>query len=378
MELFMRILQVLPALEAGGVTSGTLEIARALVNNGDEAHVFSVPGDRVMALQKSGAIYHQAESARKSWKNYHSLKLFVEKIIINQKIDLVHARSRFPAWAAYAACRATKVPLLTTYHGVYTGMAMPLKKYYNSVMVRGAAVIAVSDFIAGEIRRHYPWVQPQKIHVIPRGVDPAVFDPAKVSVQPLWGQGRIALLPGRLTGWKGQGLAIQAVAMLAAEYPDLRLVLLGDDQGRTEYKQSLHRLAASLGLGEKVVFAPPTAAMPSAYAAADIVLAPSTLPEAFGRVMVEAAAMGKPVVAAGHGGAAETVLPGVTGFLHQPGDPVSLAAGMRQGLDLSAEEKVNLAVVARDRVLHNYTTEKMQAATLSVYAQLIEESGKHR
>ena len=367
----MRILQVLPALEAGGVTSGTLEIARALVDCGDEAHVFSAPGDRVAALQKSGAIHHIAGSARKSWRNYHALKIGIEKIIVDQKIDLVHARSRFPAWAAYAACRTTGVPFITTYHGVYTGMGVPPKKYYNSVMVRGAAVIAVSDFIAGEIRRHYPWVPSQKIHVIPRGVDAAVFDPAKVVAQPLWGQGRIALLPGRLTGWKGQGLAMQAAALLAAEYPDLRLVLLGDDQGRTEYKESLHRLAASLGLGEKVVFAPPTAEMPKAYAAADIVLAPSTLPEAFGRVMVEAAAMGKPVVAAGHGGAAETILPGVTGFLHQPGDPVSLAAGIRKVLNLSFEAKSILAATARTRVQDNYTTAKMQAATLSVYARLI-------
>lgn len=238
--------------------------------------------------------------------------------------------SAAPAWAAFRAARALNIPFVTTYHGSY-GEKSKLKKRYNQVMAAGARVVAVSTFISDLIKSRYK-IDPAKLRVIHNGVDLQKFDPAAVRgdravrLAKEWrienGQPAI-LLPGRLTGWKGQRLFIRALAKM--QHQDAVGILIGSDQGRHKYTQELLDLANRLGIGGRLRLAGHVEDMPAALKLADIVVNCSTEPEAFGRTIIEAQAMGKIVVAAGHGGAHETIEPDVTGFLFPPGDETALA-----------------------------------------------------
>ncbi len=373
----MVILQVLPALETGGVERGTVEMVQAIVAAGGTALVASAGGRMVAEVERAGGRHVGLKLMTKDplniWLNAGPLAGLIRR----EGVSLVHARSRAPAWSAWLASRRTGVPFVTTWHGVY-GEEFPGKRLYNRVMARGDRVIAISHFVAEKVASRYR-VDPARLRVIYRGVDAAVFDPARAvgdRVHKLAQAWRlppgapVVMLPARLTRWKGAELLLDAMAALPdkASY----CVLVGADQGRQTYAAALVSRAERLGLGGRVRFAGHCDDMPAALMLADVVVSASLKPEPFGRAVIEAQAMGRPVVVSDHGGAAETVQPGVTGWRVPPGDAAALAEALRHALSLDADERAALAERARDSVLTYFTTASMQQATLAVYRELLD------
>ncbi len=379
------ILQVLPSLQAGGVERGTLEIARAVVEAGGVALVASAGGRLVPQLERAGAVHLPLDLMTKDplsiWLNAGRLA----RLIRRHRVDLVHARSRGPAWSARLAARRTGTAFLTTWHGVY-GEAGPLKRRYNAVMASGDRVIAISRYVAERIAGPYR-VGPDRLRTIPRGADTAVFDPDAVRGDRIHGLARqwsvpdgaaVIVLPARVTAWKGHALLLDALALLSAQglasgpAPDWVCVLVGSsDAGRGSFGRALLAQAERLGLRARLRFAGHCADMPAAYGLADVVVVPSLRPEPFGRSVVEAQAMRRVVLAAAHGAALETVGHGTTGYLFPPGDAATLAAWLRHALSLPPEHRDRLGADARASVLAHYTTAAMQSATLDVYDELL-------
>ena len=367
------VLQVLPSLITGGVERGTVEIARAIAEAEATALVASAGGPLVRQIERAGGTHIALPLTTKSpfgiWRNAGAL----EAVIRQRKVSLVHARSRAPAWSAWIASQRTGVPFVTTFHGTYSE-TFPLKRQYNAVMARGRIVIAASHYIAGLIMdRHH--LDASRIRVIPRGVDLTVFDPDNVSgtrVAKLAAEWRLpdgvrtVVLPGRLTSWKGHFVLLDAMARLNRQ--DVMCVLVGSDQGRHDYAAALERQATRLGIASRLRLVGQCDDMPAALCLSDVVVHASTRPEAFGRVIIEAQAMGRPVIAADLGGPVETVGHGETGWLVPPGDPAALAAAIEVALDLNPAERLALGHRARSSVP---TIRAMQDATLDVYKTVL-------
>jgi len=379
------ILQVLPALQTGGVERGTIEMAEAIIGAGGRAVVASAGGRLVPLLQRAGALHVTIDGRTKDplsiWLNAGR----IARLIRAEGIDLVHARSRGPAWSARIATRRTGTPFVTTWHGVY-GENLPFKRRYNAVMASGDRVIAISRFVADRIGVGNPdgyGVGPERLRMIPRGADPVAFDPAAVRGDRIHALARlwqlpdgvpVIMLPGRVTGWKGHALLLDALARLSEGAPDLAwtCLMVGPAKGTKDgFGRELLAQAARLGLSQRLHFAGACADMPAALALADVVVVPSLKPEPFGRTVVEAQAMGRPVVVAAHGAALETVEDGLTGFAFPPGDREGLALALHHALTLDAAEKQALGLRARAHVLASYTTHAMQEATLDVYEELL-------
>jgi glycosyltransferase involved in cell wall biosynthesis len=369
------VLQVLPALDGGGVERGTLEIAAALVAAGRGALVASAGGRLVAPLEALGARHIPLPLATKSplaiWRNAAAL----EALIRREHVTLVHARSRAPAWSAWLAARRAGVPFITTYHAAYNEKPR-LKRAYNAIMARGEIVIAISHFVAGLIVARHA-IPPARIRVIPRGVDPTLFDPAGIdpvraaALAASWSLppgAPVLLLPGRLTRWKGQEILIAALARM--RHRDAVAVLLGGDQGRARYVAALHEQARHLGVADRLRLVGHSDDVPTALSLATLVVCPSLEPEGFGRTVIEGQAMARPVVVSDHGGAAETVESGRTGWRIPPGDATALAQTLDAVLDLPVDDRARLGAAARASVLAHYTTAQLQAATLAAYDEL--------
>ncbi len=370
------VLQVLPALGSGGVERGTVEIVEAVAAKGWGALVASQGGRLVASVERAGGRHITLPLRTKlPWAIWRNAGLLAE-VIRRERVDLVHARSRAPAWSAWLACRRTGVPFVTTYHGAYSDEGLG-KRRYNSVMARGARVIAASGFIAGLIRSQHG-VGDDRLRLIPRGIDPAVFDPGNIpghrvaKLAQAWSipeGAKVILLPGRVSRWKGQSVLIAALGLL--KRADLFVVFVGSDQGRHAYVRSLLDEAAALGVTSQIKLAGHSADMPAALMLADIVVSASTEPEAFGRAVIEAQAMERVVIAAGHGGAAETVTHGETGLLVPPGDASALAEAIVAVLAMPDPDRAAMGARARASVLAHYTVGAMQQATLAVYEELL-------
>lgn len=378
------ILQVAPELSAGGVERTVLEVTEAIVEAGGRALLASKGGRLEPEFERLGGELFRMDARSRNPVTIKINEVRLRQIVREEKVDLVHARSRAPAWSAWAAAKAEGVPFVTTYHGAYSGTS-GLKRAYNSVMAKGDLVIANSEWIAAHIRKVHE-TDPARIVTIPRGVDLDAFDPARVPtaeverIRALWGLAGdarlILLLPGRLTRWKGQGIAIEAMSLLTPEErAGLVLVLAGDAQGRDSYVDELERQIEGLGLRGTVRLSPHVSAadMPAAYLAAGVVLAPSTRPEAFGRVATEASAMQRPVIVSDHGGGRETVVEYVTGTRVEPGSPPALAGGIRALLSLGSTARESMGREGRAHVIRHFSKRGLQAATLSVYKRLLEK-----
>ena len=370
------VLQVLPALETGGVERGAVDIAAALTAAGWRALVASAGGAMEPGVRRAGAAHVTLPLAAKNPFAIRANSARLATLIEAEDIDLVHARSRAPAWSALYAARRTGRPFVTTFHGAYN-FGNPLKRRYNSVMARGDRVIAISRFIADHLDRHYG-ADEARVRVVPRGVDFARFDPARVGggrIVRLAGQWRlpdgvpVVMLPGRLTRWKGHEVLIDALAMLGRD--DIRCLLVGADQGRRGYRRALEARIKARGLDGLVHAVDHCDDMPAAYMLADVVVSASLDPEAFGRVAVEAQAMGRPTIASDHGAARETLRDGETGWLTAPGDARALAGTIGEALALDAAARGALAERAMAWVGANFSKEAMCAATLAVYEELI-------
>lgn len=371
-----RVLQVLPSLAAGGVERTAVDVAAGLIAQGVETFVASEGGRLVHDLEKIGAHHITLPLATKNPFRIRRNSARLREVIRAHGIQLVHARSRAPAWSARAAARAEGLPFVTTYAGTYTEN-FPGKRHYNGIMAAGDAVIANSHFIADHILARYPEAAGRLV-TIPRGIDIDLFDPARVSQERMIALAKawrmpdglpVILMPGRLTRWKGQSFLVDALATLGRR--DIACFIVGDDQGRKKYLHELEEKIRHLDLGGVVRIVGHCRDMAAAYMLADVVVAPSLEPEAFGRIPVEAQAMGRPVVATDHGGFRETVIPGETALLVAPGDVEGFAQAIKAALDLDADARQALAPYARAHVAATWTVDHMVASTIDIYRQLM-------
>lgn len=373
------ILQVLPELRAGGVERGTIEMAQAIQQAGWQAIVASAGGQMVRQLTQTGAKHIELPLQTKNLFRMRANARALERIIREHRVDIVHARSRAPAWSAYWAAQKTGARFITTFHGTY-GIENKWKKRYNAIMTKGERVIAISEFIAGHIREHYE-VDERNLRIIHRGVDVEKFSQESVTgmrVAELAKSWRmpddatdvpVILLPGRITRWKGQTVLLRALAKIR----DLPFfcVLLGDDTGHPAFRKELEEMIVKFGLAGKARIAPNTSRMAEAYMLSAVVVAPSTEPEAFGRIPVEAQAMGRPVIATDHGGFRETIIDGETGWLVKPGDADALAERLRFALSLTPEQREEWAWRARQHACDYFSSDLMKHKTINVYSELL-------
>lgn len=381
------VLQIVPELQAGGAERTTVDIAEALASVGARALVATEGGRLVAELQAKGGVWLPFPAAEKNPLKMVGNIRKLSRLCAEEKVDLVHARSRAPAWVALAAVRAMKLPFVTTYHGSYSGNSA-VKTLYNSVMARGEVVIANSHYTADLIARMHPFAR-SRTRVIHRGTDFSAYEPARIAPERIaalragWGiapDQRIVLLAARLTGWKGQRVLIEAARLLhmAGQLADTAIVLAGDAQGRNDYVAELNRQIGDAGLKDVVKIVGHCTDMPAAFLAASVVTVPSTEPEAFGRVAVEAQAMGVPVIVSDLGAVPETVLAPPqcqpnerTGWHVGAGDARMLADAIRDALGLRPSARDALALRARRHVMDNFSLSHMVGETLDVYTALL-------
>ena len=368
----LTVVQLLPALESGGVERSTLEIAEALVQAGHRALVVSAGGRLVPKLQALGGEHITLDIGRKSLLTLrHALTL--RALFARENVDIVHARSRLPAWLAVVALRgieakspATRPRLVTTVHGLNS------PSRYSAVMTRGERVICVSETVHDYVLRHYPATDSARLRVIPRGIDPVMFpraphpDPdarawAASQHAALATEGPLLLLPGRGTRLKGHADALKLLADLRGGGIAARLWLPGArETGREAYIAELEREAASLGIADAIAFTAPTDQIARAYAASDLVLQLSRKPEAFGRTVIEALSVGRPVLGWAHGGVGELLSQLQPSGAVAPFDAAALAHAART---LLARPPAPAATIP-------HTLRAMQESTLAVYAEL--------
>ena len=369
------VLQVVPSLVSGGVERGTVDVAAALVEAGWTAYVASAGGPMERELARVGAQHLTLPLASKNPFAIRRNAKALADIIRRCRIDIVHARSRAPAWSAWRAARNTGRRFVTTFHNAYDA-DLPFKHRYNSIMARGDRVIAISHFVAKHVAEVYR-VGPDRLRTIPRGVDLTRFVPDRVwgtQVAELASQWRVpdgfavVMLPGRLTRWKGGLDFIETIARVSRR--DVCGVLVGAGH-HAAFRGELEGAIERFKLGERFRIIEDCRDMPTAYMLADVVVSASTDPEGFGRVIVEAQAMGRPVVATDHGGACETIVPGITGWLVPPREPAALAAAIDEALALDEDAHAVLARQTRASVAGGFTRELMCARTIEVYEELL-------
>ena len=308
--------------------------------------------------------------------------LLISSIILFYKINIVHARSRAPAWSCLIACKLTGRKFVTTFHGTYN-FKSKLKKFYNSVMVRSDLIIAGSNFIFSHINENYSKYLSfkKKLLVIFRGINVDYFDPEtklesdEKKLLKVWDinkDKKIILLPGRLTSWKGQELFIEAINLVNIElgYESFYGIILGSDQGRDLYKKKLTRLSEQYGMNNQVRFIDHCNDMALAYKVSDIVVSASIEPEAFGRVSVEAQSMQKVIIASNIGGSNETVVDGKTGFLFQSGDAQSLSKTILKVLNMNDASLKLIGSEGRKNIIQKFNVEKMCFSTYSEYKKI--------
>jgi glycosyltransferase involved in cell wall biosynthesis len=382
----LTILQAVPRLDTGGSELATIEIAEAVTRAGASALVATEGGHMATAVTEAGGEIIPLPMASKNPFTILANAQRLTRLIEQRGVDLVHARSRAPAWSALIAARRTGRPFVTTYHGAY-GDPLPFKNFYSGVMARGDRVIANSLYTARLIAERHR-LPPDRIRVIYRGIDLAKFDPLCVDetriarLREEWGVSpgrKIVLQAARMTGLKGHRRTIEAAAVLAREgaLDDAAIIFAGDAPGKDAYRQELLALIARNGLEAKIRMVGHCRDMPAAFSAARVAVLPSLVPETFGRTSIEAQAMGCPVIISESGALPETIVSPAedatrfTGWPLPPKDPDALAARMREALRLSPEERAAIAARASARARSQFTLAQMQAKTLAVYDELL-------
>ena len=364
----MRIVQILPSLNDGGVERGVVDSNRLYVRAGHESVVISAGGRRVAQIEADGGRHVTLDVRSKNPLTAPFRAWALRRALRAIRPDLVHFRSRVPGWLTLWANRPLGLPTVSTMHGLnHPGP-------YSSVMVRADRVICVSTAGRAFVREHYPWVPEARLSVIPRGVDLETFDPARLDAawqadfRKRWGlEGRfVAAAIGRVSRLKGVDVLIRAVAELKDAWPELAALVVGGPQKHQEgYLDELQALARDLGVGDRVVFAGSQSHIPEIDALADVLCSCNvSKPESFGRTVAEALAMETPVVAAAHGGVLDIVRDGLDGFLVPPGDPHALAQALRRIRGASFGP-------LRPHIAERFTAERMAADTLALYADLL-------
>ena len=374
------IVQIVPQMNRGGVERGTVEIAEAISARGWKAVVICNGGRMENQLRRAGAEVYTLPVDTKNPMKWPAVRRRLKAVLLSVGADIVHVRSRAPAWIALPLTRAMGIHSISTIHSKFVPQNF-VKRIYNQKMLSADGIIAISDYVKSVITSHYSEAVSEKaIQVIHRGVDLDVFDPAKVSQHRivrlsetlnLPDDGPVVMLPARATEWKGHAPLIEAVARLEAK--DVTLLLLGAGDGHSRFIERLRALAIKTGLDGRLRIASGTDDMPAALMLADVVAMPSTIPEPFGRVALEAQAMGRPVVAFKHGGAIESIQEGETGWLAEPNNVEDLARCLQLALKLGPRQRTIWAKRARAHAESAFSTQQMCEKTLEIYADFLQK-----
>ena len=379
----LNVLQVIPKLGYGGAETGCYDIAHYLSENECGSFLATSGGELLKFVKKEKVKLFRLPVHSKNPIIILFNTLILTLYIFFFKIDIVHARSRAPAWSCYFASLITRRVFVTTFHGTYN-FKSNFKKFYNSVMLRAKLTIAGSNFIFSHINENYSEYlsRDKKLRVIFRGINIDYFNSKNISIlkqeklKKEWDLNSnkfTILLPGRLTYWKGQGKFIESLNILIEDFniTNFQAIILGSDQGRKVYSKKLVSLVERYKLNKKVKFISHCKEMPLAYSLADVVVSASIEPEAFGRVSVEAQSMGKPIIASNIGGSKETVINKKTGFLYKHDDPRELAKSLNTVIQLSPDELRFIGNEGRKNITKKFDVETMCQTNLKEYKRLI-------
>ena len=379
----IKILQVIPKLGYGGAETGCFDLAHYLHEHNCKSYIVTSGGPLLKYINKKKVKILRLPVQSKNPILILLNSILLTLIIFFLNVDIVHARSRAPAWSCLIATKLTRRKFVTTFHGTYN-FKSDLKKWYNSVMVRSDLIIAGSNFIFSHIKENYSKYlsNKKKFLVIFRGINTDYFNPKKIKesdknlLKKKWNitdEKKIILLPGRLTEWKGQEMFIEAISILKKNLSEIEFiaVILGSDQGRKIYKKKLIRLVEQHRLSGNVIFVDHLELMPIAYEISTVIVSSSIEPEAFGRVSVEAQSMEKPIVASNIGGSNETIINDKTGFLFKAGDSKNLSEKLKEVLNLSELTLNGIGAEGRKNIIAKFNVEKMCNTTYSEYKKLI-------
>ena len=379
----IKILQVIPKLGYGGAETGCFDLAHYLHEHNCKSYIVTSGGPLLKYINKKKVKILRLPVQSKNPILILLNSILLTLIIFFLNVDIVHARSRAPAWSCLIATKLTRRKFVTTFHGTYNFKSY-LKKWYNSVMVRSDLIIAGSNFIFSHIKENYSKYlsNKKKFLVIFRGINTDYFNPKKIKesdknlLKKKWNitdEKKIILLPGRLTEWKGQEMFIEAISLLKKNLSEIEFiaVILGSDQGRKIYKKKLIRLVEQHRLSGNVIFVDHLELMPIAYEISTVIVSSSIEPEAFGRVSVEAQSMEKPIVASNIGGSNETIINDKTGFLFKAGDSKNLSEKLKEVLNLSELTLNGIGAEGRKNIIAKFNVEKMCNTTYSEYKKLI-------
>ncbi|MDB2591310.1 glycosyltransferase family 4 protein [Candidatus Pelagibacter bacterium] len=379
----LKVLQVIPKLGYGGAETGCYDIAHYLPENDCGSFIVTSGGELLKFIDKK-----KVKIIKLPVHSKNPLIIFINflalvAIILVKNISIVHARSRAPAWSCLLAAKITGRKFVTTFHGTYN-FNNKIKKFYNSVMVRSDLIIAGSNFIFSHIKDNYTKYlnAKKKLLVIFRGINVDYFDPTtkldsdEKKLLKKWQiekDKKIILLPGRLTGWKGQEVFIEAINLVNIElgYEAFYAVILGSDQGRDLYKKKLIRITEQHRINNQVKFIDHCNDMALAYKVSDIVISASIEPEAFGRVAVEAQSMEKPIIASDIGGSNETIIDEKTGFLFETNNAKSLSKKILKVLSMDETLLQSIGKEGRKNIIQKFNVEKMCFSTYSEYKRIL-------
>ena len=377
------IVQILPAMVRGGVERGTVEMADAIQKHGGRAIVVSCGGPMVRHIERLGATHYQLDVHTKNPFRWLQVRRRLKAILSHENANLVHVRSRVPAWIALPAAAALGIATVSTVHGRFIALSA-LKRIYNRKLLKTDHVIAISNHVKDLITRQYVDVE-ERLTVVHRGVDIDLFNPNNVHQTRIvnFVEGMaipedvpVIMLPARATKWKGHQILLQALAKIK-DRPFICL-MVGAGDGKPAFVSELVRYGLQLGLEGRFRLTPLVDDMPAALMVADVVAMPSITPEPFGRVALEAQAMGRPVVAFDHGGATESIRHDETGWLAVPGDADSLAVALQAALDLTPRKRKTLATTARQHIEANFSTETMCRQTIKIYRRVLDRAAANR
>ena len=380
----IKVLQVIPKLGYGGAETGCYDIAHYLAEKDCGSFIATSSGELLKFVKKDKVKVFRLPVYSKNPILIIFNTIVLSILILINNIKIVHARSRAPAWACYLSCLITRRNFVTTFHGTYN-FENNLKKFYNSIMLRSKLTIAGSNFIFNHINENYSEYlnRKKKLRVIFRGINIDYYNQKNISIlkqekiKKEWelSQNKFTILmPGRLTYWKGQEKLIEALNILIEDYNNFNFqaVVLGSDQGRKVYKKKLIDLVQRYRLSQKIKFIDHCKEMPLAYSLADVVVSASIEPEAFGRVSVEAQAMGKPIIASDLGGSKETILKGKSGFLYKHDDPRQLAKALNTVIELDQDTLNSIGNEGRKNITKKFDVEAMCDSTLREYKKLLD------
>mgnify|MGYP001162162434 CR=1 FL=1 len=384
MSTKIKVVQVIPKLGFGGAETGCYDLAHYLAEQNCKSFLITSGGQLLKYVRRD-----KVKVIRLPVQSKNPIIIFFNSIVILfilwiYKVDIVHARSRAPAWSCLWACFFSGKKFVTTFHGTYN-FSSKLKHFYNSVMLRSKLIIGGSNFIFGHINENYQKylnTKKQKLMVIFRGINLEFFNEKNVSEKKINGLASswridkkqfIILLPGRLTRWKGQEIFIEALNLLIEQHgnQNFHSIILGSDQGRDVYSKKLLLLVERFRLGKKITFVENCKEMPLAYKLSDLVVSSSIEPEAFGRVAVEAQAMNKPIVASDIGGSRETVLNGRSGLLYRYNDPKELAKAINKIMRMDKQSLRLMGEHGRKNVEKKYNVDQMCQTTFTEYKKLL-------